>query len=154
MPETAAPDRLAAPEEWRQALIIRRLWDYAGRWYRLAGDGARYVIEGYIPGATREEWDWAEAWFRAHRDEILAAPDRTDEQIRDGDAVQSARHSDLALEAFREGEYDLALYLIDVAEWWKAEGQWDRIRTVIRDGQASYLAETAAAAEVTGARHG
>jgi hypothetical protein len=129
---TDTPARGATAQEWREAFIIRQLEARAGRFHRLTGDGVRYVIEAFVPGWTRAEWDWAEDYFREHKAELLALPDLSDQDVRDVEYAGACNAAEAALAALNAGDYDLALYLIDLGQWWHPTCKpWDRYRQVV-----------------------
>ncbi|MDX6584307.1 MAG: hypothetical protein QOI10_3491, partial [Solirubrobacterales bacterium] len=100
------------------------------------GNAARYVIEGHVHDATREEWDWAYEYLIAHP-ELLERPVKTDAQLA-GEAAQAgeiaSELSSLARQAYDNGETERALELIAQAEELHPAGadRWARARTVIQ----------------------
>ncbi|GAA4554905.1 SNF2-related protein [Pseudonocardia xishanensis] len=134
--------RVPADQPARARTLVRALEDYAARYGHPGAPGgggpeaaARYVIEGHVRDATREEWDWAYRYLREHP-QLLDGTVKTDEQLADERAQEAEVAAELAAEArvaFDGGDRQRALDLIAQAEELDPQNspRWDRIRGVI-----------------------
>jgi len=116
-----ATDTRAAME--RQAWIVRQVEDHAPQFHRVCpGSEARYVIEGWVKDATPGEWDFADDYVRAHP-ELFTGPVVGNAEIIERNAAAGRELDHEAAAAFRAGDWPLALYLIDAADWWHPVGE-------------------------------
>lgn len=145
IPEATAdppqPDRAA-----REAQIRRLCQDHGWRFHAVTpGSEARYVIEGYLPGASREDRVYAAAYVREHQDLFTRWPQLQPAQITERNRANSDRLSAEARAAFDRGEHELALAMMDDAEWWAPLPDADRIRDFIRNQMNAAPTNAAAA---------
>jgi hypothetical protein len=126
----------------REALIRRLCKDYGWLIHQVTpGAEARYILEGYLPGASREDADYAEVYISDHPDLFTRWPQLQPAEIRERNRANSARLAHEARAAFDRGEYELALAMIDDAEWWSAPlPDAGRIRDLIRSRIAAAAA--------------
>ncbi len=118
----------------REAQVVRAIHDLA-RGYAWAGDVGRYLTDPAHLDGTRQEWDWINRYAREHPEVLSGAPDLGG--IRERDAEETAERDKAATAlvkqasaAFREGDFERALELIDLAELLYPEGlsRWDHAR--------------------------
>lgn len=111
------------------------------------------MIEGHVPDATVQEWDWAYDYLLDHP-EVLAIRPPTDQELAEQRQQRTERATELAADAraaFDAGELSRAHELIDEASGLDPSrpAYWSRIRQVIderatREGQAAQSGPAAA----------
>lgn len=125
----------------RQRRIVREIHDHAARYggphctIRGMGvsDAARYVVEGHIPDATREEWDWVVAYIEDHPEVLAARPAKLPREIEAERKTEAGERSKRALDHYCAGEYAEALDEIEQCRWLApGSGTWDLAEAKIR----------------------
>ncbi|MEU4513230.1 hypothetical protein AB0G05_27350 [Nonomuraea wenchangensis] len=142
--DSAVPDISPA----RQQQLADLIEEQAAR-YVPTGDPGRYLSEvAGEQGVPRPgERAWIDAYLRDHPEvltatgEERAARQQERAQQREADAARAKTLSRQARTAFDEGRFDEALELLDHAEEADPNGRdWNRVREVIRQGQADAAA--------------
>lgn len=119
----------------RQARIVKAIEDHAHRFHQVCpGSEARYVLETWVKDATTEERDFAYGYVRSHPELFTIMPRLTEAEVAARDVDNAHWCDEQAAAALRDGEFELALYLLDAAEWWvPGSVPWlDRKRDIIR----------------------
>ncbi|MGA4995826.1 hypothetical protein [Nonomuraea bangladeshensis] len=138
--ESAVPDISPA----RQQQLADLIEEQAARYVPTGGPG-RYLSEvAGEQGVPRPgEREWIDAYLRDHPEVLTAtgeergARQQERAQQREADAARAKTLSRQARAAFDEGRFDEALELLDQAEDADPNGRdWNRVREVIRQGQA------------------
>jgi hypothetical protein len=121
----------------RQRVLIKAVEDHAVRYSPphnpMGGlSPARYVAEAHVPGgASRTEWDWIAYYIAAHP-EVLTNPPQPVAELQRRDRESADRLDRQSLEAFKAGDYQRSLDLIEEAELYAPQRDWDDIRTHVR----------------------
>lgn len=102
---------------------------------------------GLLPDDTPEDWDYADEYVRRHPELLTSWPQLQPAQIRERDRVFSQRLSAEARAACDRGEHELALAMIEDAEWWAPRPGADRIRDFIRSQMTSARQDAEAGSE-------
>ncbi|WP_033401430.1 AAA family ATPase, partial [Actinokineospora enzanensis] len=139
--ENVAGPLALTPE--REAQVVREIHDHASG-YAWAGDVGRYLTDpGHLDGST-QEWDWITAYVADHPEVKQGHPDHDGIQARN--AAERAEQEQLgaalsreANVAFRVGEFERALDLLDQAELAYPGNlpRWAHARNVVTDAMTA-----------------